>query len=68
MPELWRKDKYIRLYLAGFSADKNITQYLFKYKPLYVLESIYYIRPNIIEYIKSPYCKSFMLDSGAFSF
>jgi len=46
---------------------KNV-KYVFKYKPLYVLESIYYIKDWLIKYIKTSNCKGFMLDSGAFTF
>lgn len=48
--------------------NKCNVKYVWEYKPIYVLESIYYIRDWLIQYVKSPYCKSFMLDSGAFTF
>jgi len=55
----------MKLYLAGTFNHKDL---VFKYKPPYILESFYYIRPWQLEYIKSPYCKGFILDSGAFTF
>jgi hypothetical protein len=67
---MWRKDKYIRIYLASLStifSEKNM-KYVYKYKPLYILESIFYVKEYIIKYKNSSDCKGFMLDSGAFTF
>ncbi|MBO8180280.1 MAG: hypothetical protein H0Z19_07350 [Archaeoglobus sp.] len=55
----------MRLHLAGTYGYKEP---IFKYKPPYLLESYISIRPWQLEYIKSPYCKGFILDSGAFTF
>ena len=55
----------MKIYLAGLHAD---IKHLSLYKPLYVLESFYYIKNNLISYIKSKDCKEFLLDSGAFTF
>ena len=55
----------MKIYLAGLHAD---IKHLSIYKPLYVLESFYYIKNNLISYIKSKDCKEFLLDSGAFTF
>lgn len=55
----------MKLYLAGTYGYKEP---VFKYKPPYLLESYISIQPWQLEYIKSPYCKGFILDSGAFTF
>jgi len=55
----------MKLYLAGTYGYKET---VFKYKPPYLLESYISIQPWQLEYIKSPYCKDFILDSGAFTF
>jgi len=55
----------MKLYLAGTYSRPTPIQ---KFKPPYILESFYYIKPWQLEYIKSPYCKGFILDSGAFTF
>lgn len=53
----------MRLCLAGtFPAEKIVKEY----RPEYVLESFFYIRPWQIEEI--PKWKMFLLDSGAFTF
>ena len=41
---------------------------LYKHKPPYILESFISINADIIKYAKSEHCKSFLLDSGAFTF
>ena len=55
----------MKVCLAGLSAD---SKHLPTLKPPYVLESFIYMNEKTLEYIKSPNCKHFMLDSGAFTF
>lgn len=53
----------MRLFLAATAAKEKIVK---RHKPLYVLESFYYIKPWQIE--EKCNWKSFLLDSGAFTF
>lgn len=53
----------MKLFLAGTFIAEEITK---KYKPLYVLESFYYIKPWQIQEMSN--WKMFLLDSGAFTF
>jgi len=55
----------MRLHLAGTYSDPEL---VWRYKPPYLLESYISIQSWQLEYIKSPYCKGFILDSGAFTF
>ena len=53
----------MKLFLAGTFIAEELTK---KYKPLYVLESFYYIKPWQIQEMSN--WKMFLLDSGAFTF
>lgn len=53
----------MRLFLAATAAKEKIVK---QYKPLYVLESFYYIKPWQIKEMHQ--WKSFLLDNGAFTF
>lgn len=55
----------MRLYLAGIESHMNI---VFEEKPKYVLYSYIYRNDDCLRYVKSEHCKSFILDSGAFTF
>ncbi len=55
----------MKLYLAGIEGHKNI---VFEEKPKYVLYSYIYRNDDCLRYVKSEHCKSFILDSGAFTF
>lgn len=54
----------MKLYIAGTNSQKEI---IGDKEILYLLESFYYIKPWQLDYI-AKHCKSFMLDSGAFTF
>ncbi len=57
----------MKLFLAGsYSRGKTITKEDIRIP--FVLESFYYIEPWQLEYIKKPFVKSFILDSGAFTY
>lgn len=53
----------MKLFIAGTSSFPNIVK---KHRPLYVLESFYYIQEWQIQELKN--YKMFLLDSGAFTF
>jgi len=55
----------MKLYLAGIESHMNI---VFEEKPKYVLYSYIYRNDDCLRYVKSKHCKSFILDSGAFTF
>lgn len=55
----------MKIFLAGLAAD---TKHLKTLKPLFVLESFFYIKDDLMNYVKTEDCKDFLLDSGAFSF
>jgi hypothetical protein len=46
----------------------NHSKLIWDAKPLYLLTSYYSHHPSEIQYMKSPHCKGYLLDSGAFSF
>ena len=54
----------MKVYLAGYESYKDVFHIE---KPKYVLESFYYIKEKSYSDLK-PYCKSFLLDSGAYTF
>ena len=56
----------MKVFLAGTSSRK--AELIVPLKIPYLLESFYYIRDWMLEYIKSEDCKMFLLDSGAFTF
>ncbi len=56
----------MKLYIAGICTSNY--EEVCRIRPPYVLESFYYIKPWELEYIKHPACKSFLLDSGGFTF
>ncbi len=61
----------MKLYIAATSSPtskKELPAFLEKYKPMYLLESFYYAEEPVMNYVKSGNCKSFILDSGAFTF
>jgi len=53
----------MKLFLAGTFIAEEFTK---KYKPLYVLESFYYIKPWQVQEMRN--WRMFLLDSGAFTF
>lgn len=53
----------MRLFLAATAAKKELVK---EHKPLYVLESFYYVKPW--QTVEMHHWKSFLLDSGAFTF
>lgn len=55
----------MKLYLAGIESYINA---VFEEKPKYVLYSYINRNSGCLRYVKSKYCKSFILDSGAFTF
>lgn len=60
----------MKIYLANTISRQSIVEEILKEDGItipYMLESFYYIKPVQIAYFKK-YCKSFMLDSGAFTF
>ena len=56
----------MKVFLAGTSSRKP--ELIIPLKIPYILESFYYIKDWMLEYIKSEDCKMFLLDSGAFTF
>ena len=55
----------MKLFLAGM---ESYIPLFFKERPKYVLFSYAYANDECIKYINSPYCKDYILDSGAFTF
>tara|TARA_R110002167_G_scaffold85002_1_gene230792 strand:+ start:81 stop:815 length:735 start_codon:yes stop_codon:yes gene_type:complete len=55
----------MKVFLAGLTGD---IKHLKPLKPLFILESFFYIKPKMMDYVNSDDCKDFLLDSGAFSF
>ena len=56
----------MKVFIAGTRARKE--SFIVPHKIPYLLESFYYIYEWQIRYSKSPDCKMFLLDSGAFTF
>ena len=55
----------MKIYFAGIESQIDIVK---KCKPKNVLFSFASVNEDCIKYAKSPYCESFLLDSGAFTF
>lgn len=55
----------MKVFLAGLHGD---IKWLPIIKPIFVLESFFYLKKGLLEYVKTDDCKDFMLDSGAFTF
>ena len=64
----------MKLYLAAVAETihQQCNEILYKARPPYVLESYFYLKTMegewIMDYLKSAHCKSYMIDSGAFTF
>lgn len=56
----------MKVYLAAMMCRP--AEFTIKWSIPFMLESYFYIKPWQIDYMNSPLCRSFMLDSGAFTF
>lgn len=65
----------MKFHFAGLEIGSNSPFDIYKIKPKYILGSFYYLKKRndiflneYFDYINSEYCKSFILDSGAFTY
>lgn len=66
MPALWEGDRAVKIFLAA--SKSRTAEFILPFKIPFILESFYYIADWQMDYVKSPDCKMFLLDSGAFTF